>query len=172
MSGSPTSVLLINVRTAFTNQTRTCEIRADYSTSTKVSNFQKEVKKTKPLCVHNNSESHFKDFLPEMGASWEGAPHSRVSTVATLEEETIAFAFIACARLNLWKKLEKAWSFMGSEKFKSFVLRRGFDSEIRTIKRIDCWKTWVFYRHFNGWDTRRISRAQFEQDTRPTRRSR
>jgi len=46
-----TRVLLFNARTASTNQMRTCEIRVHCSKL-------QEVKRTKPLYVHNNGESH------------------------------------------------------------------------------------------------------------------
>ena len=143
-------ILLINTRAMFTNQTWACEPCVDCSFVFSVM---------------------VKGHSLEMVTSWGGEPPAVVGATVALEEAAgcLPFGSISTVEIleNIWKKLE-AFRFL--RKLKSFV---NFRREVRAWRKQsndDCWKDhWSFYRPCNGRDMRRVSWAQFELDTCPTR---
>jgi len=103
-----------------------------------------------------------------MGASWEEEPPTVVGAVAVLEEATVCLGFGAILTVKSLKKIEKSSELYGFwESLRA--LDAGLIEDDEQLKWIDCWKTRVSYRPFNGRDTQSVSRAQFEPDMRPTR---
>ena len=83
-----------------------------------------------------------------------------------MKEVATVFTCKVMSTIKIFKKIEKSLELYGFWE-SSRALDAGLIEHDEQSKWIDCWKTQVSYRPFNGWDTWRISRAQSEPDTRP-----
>ena len=99
-----TSILLINVRTGFTNQTRTCESVSTVQLQQKFQNFKKKLR----------GQSLFMFIIIKWVFLRRSTTHSGLT--AALKEEAIAFVFGAMCTVKFLKKIEKSLKLYGFKK--------------------------------------------------------